>query len=79
MSDSSKNQVTNSVIKGIKADTVVAKTGRSWEEWDDILDEWDVKENGSPASSRHLREEYGVGMWWSNTIVSRYRSLNGLR
>lgn len=79
MSDSDKEgKLTDTFVKNIKPETVVEKTGRSWEEWDEILDEWDVKEHGSPASSRHLREEYGVSMWWSNTILSRYKQLNNL-
>lgn len=72
-------EYTDTFVKGIRPETVVQKTGHSWEEWDKILDEWDVKKNGSPASARHLREEYNVSMWWSNTIVSRYRTLKGLR
>lgn len=73
-----KGVLTDTVIAGIKPETVVEKTGKSWEEWDSILDGYDVASNGSPAASRHLRENHGVSMWWSNTILTRYKQLNGI-
>ncbi len=73
-----KGILTDTFIKRIKPETVAVKTGRSWEEWDKILDELNVKKHGSPAISRYLREEYGVSMWWSNTILTRYKQLNNI-
>jgi hypothetical protein len=73
-----KGVLTDTVIAGIKPETVIEKTGRSWEEWDSILNDFDVASNCSPAASRHLRENYDVSMWWSNTILTRYKQLNGI-
>lgn len=78
MGSERKGKLRDTMIAGIKPETVVEKTGKSWEEWDAILNEFDVAENGSPRASKHLREQHGVSMWWSNTIVTRYKQLNGL-
>jgi len=66
------------MLAGIKLETVVEKTGKTWEEWDAILDDFDVAANGTPAASKHLREAHGVSIWWSNAITTRYKQIMNL-
>jgi hypothetical protein len=73
------DKVKDTFVRRIHPRTVVEKTGRPWEEWNAILDAWDVKTKGFTAGTRYLRERYGVSMWWSNTIVSRYEFIRDLR
>lgn len=73
------SKVKDTFVRKMKPQTVVNRTGRSWEEWNAILDAWNVRQKGFTASARFLREQYGVSMWWSNTIVMRYEYVRDLR
>ena len=64
---------------GISDTAVRAKTGKGWEEWFAILDEWDAKEKGHTASAKHLRDELGVSPWWAQAVTVRYEYARGLR
>jgi len=63
----------------IREDTVRAKTGKGWEEWFAILDEWGAAEHGHTAAARYLRTELGVSPWWAQAITVRHEYARGLR
>lgn len=50
-------------FRRISNEAVLAKTGKGWEEWFRILDEWGMKEKGHTATAKHLREGYGLRRW----------------
>jgi len=55
------------------------RTGRGWEEWFDLLDEWGATERSHTDAARWLREERGSGGWNAQAIVVSYERARGLR
>ena len=60
-------------------ETIKANTGRGWEEWTQVLDAWSADTKGHTAIATHLREDYGVGGWWSQAVTLGYERIKGLR
>jgi hypothetical protein len=71
-------QMQASFTHNISDETISAKTGRTWHEWDAILDGWQDAHENSAASARDLRYEFGISTWWSHTITTRYRWAHAL-
>lgn len=59
--------------------TLQRATGRSWDDWFRILDDWDATTKGHPVVARHVREAHGVDGWWAQTITVGYEWARGLR
>jgi hypothetical protein len=55
------------------------RTGRGWEEWFDLLDEWGAVERPHPEIARWLREERGVDGWDAQSVTVSYERARGLR
>jgi uncharacterized protein YndB with AHSA1/START domain len=55
------------------------RTGRGWEEWFDLLDEWGATQRSHKDAARWLREEQGSGGWNAQAIVVSYERARGLR
>lgn len=55
------------------------KTNRGWQDWFEILDEWDAPGKGHFLSAKHLREQYGLSPWWAQAVTIRYQWERGLR
>ncbi|NOK58476.1 MAG: hypothetical protein GFH27_549279n282 [Chloroflexi bacterium AL-W] len=71
--------IKDTVVARIKSETVLAKTGKGWPVWYQILDDFAAPTKGYTASARYLRDEHNVRAWWSNSIVTRYEYVRGLR
>ncbi|WP_235623020.1 DUF4287 domain-containing protein [Tolypothrix sp. PCC 7601] len=65
--------------RSIKEETVKAKTGKGWDEWFSILDQWDVKEQGHTKTAAYLRSQYALSPWWSQAVTARYEWEHGLK
>ena len=63
----------------ISDESVREKTGKGWEEWHSILDEWDVKKHGHTLTAKHLSEDLGVSPWWAQAITNHYERTRGLK
>lgn len=66
-------------FRRISDEAVLAKTGKGWEEWLRILDEWGMEEKGHTLTAKHLQEEYGFGPWWAQAVTIRYEWERELR
>ena len=62
----------------ISDEAVRRKTGKGWDEWTLILDEWDVKAWGHRMTARYLREFFGLSPWWARTVTNRHERLKGV-
>ncbi|MEM8534511.1 MAG: hypothetical protein AAGF95_26940 [Chloroflexota bacterium] len=71
--------IKDTVVARIKPETVLAKTGKTWPAWYQILDDFAAPTKGYTASAKYLRDEHQVSAWWSNSIVTRYEYVRGLR
>jgi hypothetical protein len=54
-------------------------TGRGWEEWLALLDEWGAASRPHREIARWLREEHGVAGWWAQSITVGFERARGLR
>lgn len=58
---------------------VVDSTGRGWQEWFRVLDEWGAASRSHTEIARWLRDEHGVAGWYSQSITVGYERARGLR
>ncbi len=62
------------------SDAVIqANTGRTWDEWFAVLDEWGAVERPHPEIARYINQEHGVGGWWAQGVTVAYEQARGLR
>ncbi len=67
-----------SALSGMRDEKMAAKTGRSWQEWVDLLD------REGAASMTHgdiarLAQRHGAGNWWTQMVTVGYERIKGLR
>jgi hypothetical protein len=57
------------------------RTGRGWEEWFDLLDEWGATERPHREIARWVADQLGIGplVWDAQAITSSYERARGLR
>jgi len=55
------------------------RTGRGWEEWLDLLDEWGAAERPRSEVVRRLGEEHGIEGWGAQAVTITYERARGLR
>ena len=60
-------------------DAVHRATGRDWDEWFALLDEWGATGHEHKAIATWLREEHGVPGWWAQNVTVEYERARGLR
>jgi hypothetical protein len=60
-------------------EAIKRRTGRGWEEWFDLLDEWGAAERPHKEIARWLREEQSVDGWGAQSVTVSYERARGLR
>lgn len=60
-------------------DAVVANTGRDWEGWFGLLDQWEAATRKHGEIARWLMDEHQVPGWWAQSITVAYEQARGLR
>jgi hypothetical protein len=60
-------------------ETIVAKTGRTWEQWVRELDSHNAIEKPHGEIARLVNQEYGVDGWWSQSVTVGYERIKGRR
>jgi hypothetical protein len=57
------------------------RTGRGWEEWFDLLDDWGAAERSHREIARWVADQLGIGplVWDAQAITSSYELARGLR
>jgi len=57
------------------------RTGRSWEQWFDLLDEWGAGELGHRATAKRVAELLGIRplAWEAQAVTTSYERARGLR
>ena len=64
---------------GISDAAVKRATGKSWDRWFRLLDDWGATERSHTEIARHLAEAHGTGGWWAQSITVGYERARGLR
>jgi hypothetical protein len=55
------------------------RTGRGWEEWFELLDEWGAAERPHPEIARWLAAEQGIDGWDAQSVTVSYERARGGR
>lgn len=64
---------------GISDDAVQAKTGRTWPEWLEVLDQAGGKTMTHKAIVAHLKTHFDISPWWQQMVTVGYEQARGLR
>ncbi len=54
-------------------------TGRSWDEWCQLIDEWPERTQGHAAMAARMGREHLDNGWWAQTVIVGYERIRGLR
>jgi Domain of unknown function (DUF4287) len=63
----------------VAEERLVEATGRGWQAWFELLDEWGAPTRTHTEMARWLREEHGVPGWYAQSITVGYERARGLR
>src|SRR3954468_22044064 len=57
------------------------RTGRGWEEWFDLLDDWGAAQRTHRETARWVAERLGIGplVWEAQAVTHSYERVRGLR
>jgi phage anti-repressor protein len=58
---------------------IKAATGKNWQEWFALLDEYGVEERGHELTVKHLREHHKLSEPMAKEVALRYENDRGLR
>jgi hypothetical protein len=58
---------------------LVEATGKTWDQWFAILDRWGGTKHTHIEIARHLADDLGAPMWWTQTITVEYERARGMR
>lgn len=64
---------------GKRDEVIAAKTGRTWREWVTTLDDEGASTKRHGEIAALVRDRYGVGEWWAQTVTVGYERIKGLR
>ncbi len=56
-----------------------AATGRGWEEWRTLLDEWGADTKPHKEIARYVADDFGVRDWWAQAVTIGYERMIGRR
>jgi hypothetical protein len=63
----------------VSDEVIRRRTGRGWEEWFDLLDEWGAVERPHREIARWLRSEHGIDGWSAQSVTVSYERARELR
>ena len=66
-------------LAGTRDEAILAKTGRTWEQWVHELDRHNAAEIAHGEIAALVHEKYGVDGWWSQNVTVGYERIKGLR
>lgn len=64
---------------GISSESVKSKTGRTWEQWLNLLDREKADLLPHKEIAQLLSEKYQISPWWSQMVTVGYERARGLR
>jgi len=63
----------------VSDESVVKATGKTWDEWNALLDEWGASEHTHTEIATYVHDVLGVPDWWSQSVTVVYERTRGLR
>lgn len=62
---------------GVSTDAVARRTGKSWDDWFEVLDSAGAASLDQRGVIAILAQKHGIGPWWQQMIAVGYESLRG--
>jgi hypothetical protein len=72
-------KATEGVTLTMSDEAIRNRTGRGWEEWFDLLDEWGAAERSHTEIARWVARQRGVNGWSSQSVTVSYERARGGR
>jgi hypothetical protein len=63
----------------VSDEVIRSRTGRGWEEWFDLLDEWGAVERPHREIARWLASEHGIDGWSAQSVTVSFERARALR
>ncbi len=63
----------------VSVEAVKRATGRTWDEWFELLDEWGATEHTHREIAVRLFEEPDLDGWWAQSVTVAYEQARGMR
>lgn len=60
-------------------ESVTSHTGKSWDEWCDLIESWPEAEQGHAAVAARVLDEFDVTGWWAQGITVGWERITGRR
>ena len=64
---------------GVSEAAIRKGTGRGWDDWFRVLDEWGASTKDHTAIARYVNGEHGIDGWWSQSVTVGYERARGMR
>lgn len=64
---------------GVSDAAVERATGRTWDAWLRLLDDWGAAQKTHAEIARHVHETYGISGWWAQSVTVGYERARGMR
>jgi uncharacterized protein YndB with AHSA1/START domain len=63
----------------VSDESVLKATGKTWEEWNALLDEWGATGHTHTEIATYVHDVLGVPDWWSQSVTVVYERTRGMR
>ena len=60
-------------------DAIHTGTGKDWNEWCDLIDQFEGRGDGHKAIAQHVQYDFGLDGWWSQAVTVGYERITGIR
>lgn len=64
---------------GLSDEAIRKGTGKSWNEWLEILDAWGARDRTHKEIAAYVVEHFGVDGWYAQSVTVGYERMRGLR
>lgn len=64
---------------GMTDDAIARGTGRGWDEWLRLLDDWGAMSQPHTRIATYVRDDLGINGWWAQSVAVGYERARGLR
>jgi hypothetical protein len=72
-------KATTGPVLSMSDEAIQRRTGRGWEQWFDLLDEWGAADRPHPEIARWVSEEHGIDGWGAQSVTVSYERARRLR
>ncbi len=64
---------------GMSNEAIERGTGKDWDEWATVLDEWGAAKKNHTEIAAHVADRYKIDGWWAQGVTVGYERMRGRR